>query len=166
MLQYDFADSVGCWIAGTAHAFRRALDAELARENITYRQWEVLAWLSFAGEQTQAELSERIGIEAPTLAGVISRMERGGWLERLPCPSDRRKKYLRATPKAESVWSRMVQCCHEVRQRATEGISPEHLDILKSTCERIRANLGWPLEELIQQQQQDASLPAGCRETS
>lgn len=150
MLQYDFAESVGCWICGTSHAFRRALEAELAQENITYRQWEVLAWLSFAGEQTQTELSERIGIEAPTLAGVISRMERDGWLERFPCPDDRRKKFLRATPKAEAVWSRMVDCCHAVRQRAIEGIPAEHLDVLKSTCETIRTNLGYPLEDLLQ----------------
>ncbi len=31
MLQYDFDESVGCWIGGTSHAIRRALDAELAR---------------------------------------------------------------------------------------------------------------------------------------
>lgn len=163
MLQYDFEESVGCWIAGTAHAFRRALDVELARENITYRQWEVLAWLSFSGSQTQSELSERIGIEAPTLAGVISRMERDGWLERIHCPNDRRKKYIQATPKAEAVWNRMVACCHEVRERATRGIPPEHLEILKSTCESIRVNLGWPLERFLAE---DNAVPAGCHAES
>ncbi|MFQ5733329.1 MAG: MarR family winged helix-turn-helix transcriptional regulator [Planctomycetaceae bacterium] len=150
MLQYDFEDSVGCWIAGTSHAVRRAMDAELAKENITYRQWEVLAWLSFAGEQTQAELSDRIGIEAPTLAGVIQRMERDGWLEKSCCTQDRRKKYIRPTPQAEAVWNRMVECCHKIRRKAIDGISPEHLQILKSTCETIRVNLGWPLEQLLQ----------------
>lgn len=149
MLQYDFEDSVGCWIAGTSHALRRAMDAELAKENITYRQWEVLAWLSFAGEQTQSELSERIGIEAPTLAGVIKRMARDGWLEKSDCPQDRRKKYVRPTPQAEAVWNRMVDCCHRIRQQAIEGIPAEHLGILKSTCETIRNNLGWPLEKLL-----------------
>lgn len=160
MLQYDFEESVGCWIAGTSHALRRALDAELARENITYRQWEVLAWLSFGGQQTQATLSERIGIEAPTLAGVISRMVRDGWLERVQCPSDGRKKFIRPTPQAEAVWERMVKCCHEVREKAIEGIPAEHLAILKATCTRIRENLGWPLEDLLKS---DAKpVPAGC----
>jgi len=163
MLQYDFEDSVGCWIAGTSHALRRAMDAELARENITYRQWEVLAWLSFAGEQTQSQLSERIGIEAPTLAGVISRMDRDGWLERVHCDKDRRKKYIRVTPKAEAVWNRMVECCHRVRRRAIEGIPKDQLEILKSTCETIRSNLGWPLEDRLQPEvrQSAASVKKG-----
>jgi MarR family transcriptional regulator for hemolysin len=162
VLQYDFEDSVGCWIAGTSHALRRAMDSELAQENITYRQWEVLAWLSFAGEQTQADLSERIGIEAPTLAGVISRMERDGWLERVNCPHDRRKKYIRPTPKAEAVWNRMVACCHRIRARAIEGIPAEHLQLLRATCETIRANLGWPLEPLLHQAGEPVTTAEGA----
>lgn len=159
MLQYDFEESVGCWIVSTSHALRRALEAELAKENITYRQWEVLAWLSYGGPQTQAELSDRIGIEAPTLAGVISRMERDGWLDRKPCPNDRRKKYIHTTERAETEWSRMVEICHAIRSRATEGLSAEELRILKATCERIRLNLGW--EDIALQPQPE---PAGCHE--
>ena len=141
MLQFDFDESVGYWICTTSHALRRALDAELAREKITLRQWEVLAWLAIEGEQSQVELAERLGIEAPTLAGILTRMERDGWLERYSCPEDRRRKRLRATPKAESVWNRMVECCGRVRERATEGIGPEELALFRLTCEKIRANL-------------------------
>jgi MarR family transcriptional regulator for hemolysin len=126
----------------TSHALRRALDVELAREKITLRQWEVLAWIALAGEQSQVELAERLGIEAPTLAGILTRMERDGWLERYACPEDRRRKRLRATAKAEAVWTRMVECCGRVRDRATDGIGPDELAQFKLTCEKIRANLG------------------------
>jgi MarR family transcriptional regulator for hemolysin len=142
MLDYDFEDSVGYWICMTSHVLRRALDAELAREKITLRQWEVLACIVLHGELSQAELAERLGIEAPTLAGVLSRMERDGWLERSCCPDDRRKKRLRVTEQAEAVWSRMAECCRRVRRQATRGLSSAQLDQLKHTCERIRANLG------------------------
>ena len=146
MLQYDFDESVGYWVAMTSHALRRALDAELAREKITFRQWEVLAWISIVGEMSQVELADRLGLEAPTLSGILARMERDGWLDRYGCPLDRRRKRIRATPKAEELWSRMVECCHRVRARATEGISEDDLSVLKKTCERIRVNLGLPLE--------------------
>lgn len=141
MLKYDFDESVGCWVAMAAHAMRRALDEALARENITLRQWEVLAWIAFEGEPSQAMLAERLGIEAPTLAGVIARMERDGWLERYSCPADRRKKRIRATPKAEAVWNRMVECCHGVRAQAVEGITAEELAVLRRVCDKIRLNL-------------------------
>ena len=142
MLAYDFDKSVGCWVALTAHALRRALDAELVHENITFRQWEVLAWLSFSSEQTQVEMAENLGIEAPTLAGIISRMERDGWLERHCCPNDKRKKRIRPTQKAEAVWTRTVECCKRVRSRATHGISDDDLATLKRVCGQIRENLG------------------------
>jgi DNA-binding MarR family transcriptional regulator len=106
VLDFDCEQNVGCWIAQTSHAMRRALDEELAREGITFRQWEVLAWSNSSEELSQAELAERMGIEAPTLGGILSRMERDGWLARSGCPNDRRKKRFRPTPKAQAVWGR------------------------------------------------------------
>src|SRR6185369_3295388 len=140
VLQYDFENSVGCWLVMTSHAFRRALNAELARQGITMRQWEVLAWIALEVELSQAELAERLGIEAPTLVGILDRMERDGWLDRHQCPKDGRKKRIRPTTKAESVWAKMVECARQVRAKATEGISAEELAQLKSVCARIRAN--------------------------
>ena len=148
MLQFDFEESVGYWICTSSHAMRRALDAELAREQITLRQWEVLACIAFAGDPSQVELAERLGIEAPTLAGILSRMERDGWLERYACPADRRKKRIRATEKAEAVWSRMVECCHRVRETAVANISQDELAELKRICEQIRTNLGVSVDVL------------------
>lgn len=142
MLQHDFDASVGHWICTTSHAMRRALNNELVRENITMRQFEVLARLAFEGEQTQVELAEKLGIEAPTLAGVLSRMERDGWLERYPCSQDRRRKRIRVTERAETVWSRMVECCSRVSAQAVDGIPEEDLQVFKRTCERIRENIG------------------------
>lgn len=141
MLDYDFEESVGYWVTMTSHAIRRAIDLELAKETITFRQFEVLAWIALEGEQSQVELAERLGIEAPTLAGILSRMERDGWLERYGCPEDRRRKRIRVTPKAEAVWVRMADCCRRVRAKATQGISPEELESFKRICQQLRANV-------------------------
>lgn len=142
MLQYDFDESVGCWIALTNQALRRAVAARLADEEITLRQWEVLACLALKGEDVpQVELAEMLGIEAPTLVGVLSRMERDGWLTREGCDQDRRRKLIRPSTKAESVWGRMVDCCHEVREQATKGFTRQELATLQNLCTRIRENL-------------------------
>ena len=126
----------------TTRALRRGLEAELQTEGITLRQWEVLAWLTIENGMAQSELAERLGIEAPTLAGILDRMERDGWVERQACTHDRRKKRLRATAKADAVWQRMAECAYRMRAKATAGISAEELLQLKSICERIRTNLG------------------------
>lgn len=146
MLQYDFDQSLGYWVVTTAQALRKALKVELGKQGITLRQWEVLAWLALQGEMSQAEIAECLGIEAQTLVGILDRMERDGWLDRHPCPDDRRKKRIRATEKSEAVWARMVDCAHEIRARATQGLSPDELTQFKSMCDRIRANLEVPGE--------------------
>jgi DNA-binding MarR family transcriptional regulator len=143
VLEYDYENSVGYWVATANHAIRRALEAELARERITIRQWEVLTWLSLEGELTQAELAERMFVEAPTLTGILGRMERDGWLERRCCDDDRRCKRLRPTARAHEAWQRIAACGHRIRARATVGLADEELQALKAVCGKIRQNLGF-----------------------
>jgi MarR family transcriptional regulator for hemolysin len=142
VLDYDFESSVGYWVTATSCAIRRAMESELEAERITVRQWEVLMHLSLAGELTQAELAERMNVDAPTLTGILTRMERDGWLERRGCPDDRRCKRIHPTERAEAVWHRMAACGHRTRLRATAGFSEDELQTLKSFCDRIRGNLG------------------------
>jgi MarR family transcriptional regulator for hemolysin len=140
VLHYDFDQSLGFWVCGMAHALRREMNLELAREGITYRQWEVLVCLAF-GDTTQTEIANRLGIEAPTLVGVLERMERDGWLERTCCPEDRRKKRIAPTRQATAVWNRMVTCAHRVRARAQRGLSTDDLATLKRISDQILENL-------------------------
>jgi MarR family transcriptional regulator, transcriptional regulator for hemolysin len=141
VLEYEWESSIGYWVCTTSHAMRRALGTQLAREGMTMRQWEVLAWLSANGNLSQAEMAECMGIEPHTLAGVLRRMERDGWLERRCCEHDRRKNTIVPTDKAEDVWLRAVACCHTVRARASEGLSDSELEQFRLTCEKIRNNL-------------------------
>lgn len=144
MLDYDWENSVGYWVCTTSHALRRALGTRLAREGITLRQFEVLAWLSCKGSGSQAELAEHLGIEPNTLAGVVSRMERDGLLERRNCQQDRRKNTIHPTEKSEEIWHSVTDSCHEVRSQATAGFTPEELTQFRQLCERIRENLNEP----------------------
>jgi DNA-binding MarR family transcriptional regulator len=141
MLEFDFENSVGYWVFAPTHELCRAMNEELAAHGITYRQWEVLAWISKAGEQSQSELAERMCIEPPTLVGVLDRMERDGWIERIPANGDRRKKLVRATPRVEPLWAKMVACAHRVRARAVQTLQPEQLGELRDILTTIRHNL-------------------------
>jgi MarR family transcriptional regulator for hemolysin len=138
---YDFENSVGYWVICTAHALERALNEELAPQGITFSQCQVLGWLALEGEQSQAELAERMRVEAPTLAGILDRMERDGWIERRTSPEDRRRKLVRPAPGVEPVWDRIIRCARAVRARATAGIDPDDLQRLFATLAAIQANL-------------------------
>ena len=142
MLEYDFDKSVGFWVCLTSQAMRRRLNERLEEGNITLRQWEVLAALAVNPELSQCQLADVMGIEPPTLAGVINRMERDGWLVRQPHADDRRRRRLVPTAQAEAIWQTTSRWCQEIREQAVRGISEEELAKFKRTCEIIRENLG------------------------
>jgi len=144
VLQFDFENSVGYWICLTSHAIRKALSARLQEEGITLRQWEVLAWLACDGGASQANLAECLGIEPHTLAGIVRRMERDGWLRRRCCDDDRRRNRLEATERGEEVWRKALEHCHAVRTQAIAGFTPAEVSLLKKLCADIRINLSSP----------------------
>ena len=141
LLEFDFENSIGYAICTTSHAMRRALQSELSQVGMTLRQWEVLACLACEEGFSQSEMADYLGIEPPTLAGVLRRMERDGWLAREACCDDRRRNRITPTAKAEAIWKQSTEMCHQIRQQATAGLSESQLESLKSTCQRIRLNL-------------------------
>jgi MarR family transcriptional regulator, transcriptional regulator for hemolysin len=140
-LPYDFEESVGYWVTATAQAMCRALNEELAPEGVTLRQWQALAYLARRGAACQSELACDLGVEPPTLARMLQRMERDGWVRREVCASDRRRNTVRLEPRVRPVWRRMAQAARRVRRRATRGLSCDELDVLRRALETVRANL-------------------------
>jgi MarR family transcriptional regulator for hemolysin len=141
MLQYDFEQSVGYWLTRTTQAYHRAFGDELAPLGITYRQSQVLAWLALESKLSQSELASRMLIEPPTLVRILDRMESCGWIARQTCPQDRRKNWIVATPAAGPVWDQIAEVGKKMRTRATTGISPQQLTMLKELLDRVHQNV-------------------------
>lgn len=140
-LNYDFQSSVGYWIGLTAHTIQQSLDGRLMPFGITFRQFQVLAWLVHDREMTQADLAKRLMIEPPTLAGILCRMEAMGWIVRSTAANDRRRKMITVSPGAADVWKQVVECLLESRREATAGMTREEIDLLKSLLRRVLNNL-------------------------
>ncbi len=142
MLDQDFEQSLGYWACLVAHALEKAMNEELAAHSITYQQWQVLAWLSLeGGELSQSALVERLKIEPPTLAGILDRMERAGWVVREADSADRRKKIVRATEAVEPMWKRMLSCLHRVRGRAFRGLTGDAIRQTREVLATVLKNL-------------------------
>ena len=141
MLQYNFDESVGYWVTIASQAIRRVLGQRLSEQDLTLRQWEVLAMLACNPELSQTQMAERMGIEPATLAGVVNRMERDGWIVKSSSSEDRRQSRLLPTAQAESIWNRSLTLSAEVRAQAVSGVSQEDLQTLRRVCATIRDNL-------------------------
>ncbi|MCC9603307.1 MarR family transcriptional regulator [Stieleria sp. JC731] len=138
---YDFENSPGYWLVIAARSYQKAFDAELVPHGLTYRQAQVLGWLSIDGDLSQVELADRMMIEPATLVGVLDRMERQCLIQRTALATDRRKKVIQLCDGAEMMWDNIIQCAIRVRKRASEGLTDRQMASFFKTLKTIMQNL-------------------------
>ncbi|MEH2478097.1 DNA-binding MarR family transcriptional regulator [Nitrobacteraceae bacterium AZCC 2146] len=87
----------------------------------------VIAWLMQLSESTQGELCRLIGIEQPTMALTLRRMERDGLIQRTPDPDHGRRTHVKLTAKGRKLSQLMSVKAREVEALATKGLSSEEV---------------------------------------
>ena len=105
-MPYDDA-SMGHLVNRAARLFRQLADRRLAPLGLASGHLPVLTALMSAEALSQKELTKHAGIEQPTMAATLSRMERDKIIERRVDPNDRRSSLFSLAPstrcKLESV---------------------------------------------------------------
>lgn len=141
MLQYDFEDSIGYWIASAHHSYMRVFNELLEPHGITFRQAQLLGYLAAEGPMSQSELAMRMMIEPPSLVGILDRAEEAGLIERRGCSDDRRRKLIHTMPAADEVWEKIVRCAREIRRQAVVGLSVDEIETLRYLLAKVRENV-------------------------
>ena len=127
-------ETIGPLLHGTARAWRLKLDERLKPMGMSQAKWRTLLHLSIApGTLTQTEIAERLGIEEPSLATLLHRLENEGWVARKSSPRDRRCKMVLLGRRAHNVISRINAAAEELRHELLENISEADL----RTCMRV-----------------------------
>jgi MarR family transcriptional regulator for hemolysin len=139
---HDFEKSLMYLIGLAGHLFAVSFNNELSGTGITLRQARVLSCLEIRGELAQNELAALLQIEPPTVARVLDRMERDGWIKRLSSPQDRRKKIIRSTKKAASKLKLIVEYGSRIEKHAVANLSKSQLDTMKELLKVVCKNLG------------------------
>jgi DNA-binding MarR family transcriptional regulator len=71
-------------------------DASVARaHDVSLAEMKAIDHIQAEGELTPRQLGERLSLSSGAVTAVIDRLERGGWVERRPHPSDRRSVVVR-----------------------------------------------------------------------
>jgi MarR family transcriptional regulator, organic hydroperoxide resistance regulator len=107
----------------TTHRTLHALSAELAGENLSAAEINVLANLADGGTLNVRQLSERTGTRASTLTGVLDRLADRGFLTRELDPSDRRSFRLPLTEAGRAVAERVLAAVADLEREALTGLS-------------------------------------------
>lgn len=116
----------------------------LAEQGLTLRQFAVLAALANEEGQSQSRLVDRTGIDRSTLADMVGRMERSGYIKRVESKEDRRAKAVSLLAKGRKAY--------EAAMPAVASADKQVLDMIRAN-RRVGflaslASIGGPEEEV------------------
>src|SRR5436190_16682600 len=110
-------DRLGMSLAETARAWRYHLDQRLRPLGLSIGKWTTLVHLARGGDKlTQKEVAARVGIEEPTLAGILDRLQHDGWIKRKNHVEDRRCKTVHLQPRAATVIDNILHTARGLRE--------------------------------------------------
>jgi DNA-binding MarR family transcriptional regulator len=90
---------------------------------------------------TPGELARRIGIETPTVTRMAQRMERAGFVRRVPDAADRRLVRVRLTEAGRRLEAVLPNAMAESDEEALAGFSPEERRRFVEFLRRMAATL-------------------------
>lgn len=105
-----------------------SLSRRTARHGALPGTYPIIAWLMQLSDSTQGELSRLIGIEQPTMAVTLRRMERDGLIQRTPDPDHGRRSHIRLTAKGRNLSKVMRAAAYDVEKIATDGLTPAEVE--------------------------------------
>lgn len=129
---------LGYLINTVSRLLKQSMAAELSPLELTPQQAAVLLAASVTETPpTITETASRLGMDRPTMTGVVERLIRNGWVETTPNPTDGRSRLVRNTEKATSALPFIRRASTLVGDRLLEGFTSKDAQMLRLLLNRI-----------------------------
>ena len=123
----------------TDHAMTNAL----ADMELTAAQGRILGMLALRDTPPcSRDIEEAFHLSHPTVSGLLSRMEKKGFIEFRPDETDRRCKRIYLRPRGEECMGNMHQVIRSNETRLVEGFSEEEQALFADFLKRAITNMG------------------------
>jgi DNA-binding MarR family transcriptional regulator len=140
-VEYRLGDSVAYQLRNTYKSFVQNLQPVLDQHNISIGMWYYLRALWEEDGLTQRQISERVGLVAPTTVEQLKNMEKRGLLERRRSVEDRRKIHVFLTAEGKVLKEKLISYAPVFNAVALEGLTPGEIGFLRLVLARMQQNL-------------------------
>lgn len=125
--------SFGHMIRDVNLLFQRELGRRIAPLGVSLGQWYVLRVLWIQDGLSQAEISQRTGIAAPSIVAALRRLVAQGLVVRDKHPTDQRKNIIFLTKSGRQLESKCLDQARAVNELSLAGLSEDDVE----TCMRV-----------------------------
>ncbi len=137
---HGFAVSLG----DVARLWRGQIDRRLRPRGLSFMQWLTLSQLSRAGaDMVQKDLAALVGIEGPTMVGILDRLVQSELVERRVSPLDRRANTVHLTDRGHDKLGEVEDDLRDLREDLLAGLTGPDLEtgtrVLKHIAERAKS---------------------------
>lgn len=136
------ASHIGYLIKSINDRIKLKADNDLKSHNLTLAQSRVLIFLlNLGGQATQKEIEDFLEVSHPTVVGIVSRMEKNGFLSCCSDPHDRRNKLVSLTDHAVLIGRDMDSVIEDMERKMLHPLTEEQVKQLTAMLETIYGNL-------------------------
>ncbi|MET0384628.1 MAG: MarR family transcriptional regulator [Polyangiales bacterium] len=133
---------VAYWINQVSRKLLRLHETRLRPLGFGMSAVPILLALAERGPLLQKELTKAMGVEQPTMAEMLARMERDGLLRREPGTTNGRNSRFALTRLARARLSRAKEVLAQGERDATQGLSDDERELFLQLLQRIATNVG------------------------
>ena len=123
-------------------ALAQTMNETLSSLELTFSQGHILGYLAHCQTPPCAkDIEERFQLSHPTVSGLLSRLEKKGFLSQQPDPQDRRRKLVVLLPKGRACTEAMSEVIRSGDESLLQGFAPEEREQFRAYLIRAIHNV-------------------------
>lgn len=139
-MDFNLEDCLAFLTLNCGKKLAETLEKKLANYSITRSQWIAMYYIDKYEGILQNEIASRMSIKEPSVVRMLDKMEKLGWTQRKPSEWDKRTKIVSLTSDGKEKFLETEKYVIEFKDKVTEGISGEKLEIFKEVLQMMEDN--------------------------
>lgn len=109
----------------------------LEEYGVTPAQYGVLNCLWREGQLSPKQIGEMVHLEAPTVSGILDKMQKAELIERSVDPNNRRNVLVKATEKSNEIREEVEAATNKLNDKVLQDLTESDTEALKKALEAI-----------------------------
>lgn len=118
-----------------------SFESRVRELGLSRAQWVLMAAVYRSEGTNQGQLAEQLGVAPISVGRLLDRMERDGWVRRVPVPGDRRARRVELTDRSRRLRPRLRRLAAATEREALASLRPSERRAVLASLARIHAAL-------------------------
>lgn len=139
-IEFNIQESFGFHFISIAVAIKKLMEDQLKQYDLTHLQFSILMNLHKNKITTQKEMLKYIYGDEASITRLVDRLECKGYIKRVQCKNDRRKKNIILTESGITLTEKVIPYAVEVNKELTKGLEKDEADTLLGLLQKVHAS--------------------------